>query len=75
MTKMMGKYGLDNTKDGAGVLNILDPFNIFQNTPLYTLKLLGCNRAGDFIKFKTLEDTVYTISYYSFDIINTILFY
>lgn len=33
-------------------LEVQDPFNVFQNTPGYTLKPLGCSRAGDFVEFE-----------------------
>jgi hypothetical protein len=31
--------------------DVVDPFNVFQNTPYYTLKALGCSKAGDHVEF------------------------
>jgi uncharacterized protein YcgI (DUF1989 family) len=34
--------------------HIIDPFNIFQNTPYYSLKPLGSSKAGDHIEFRNV---------------------
>lgn len=39
-----------------------DPFNIFQNTPYYTLKALENSRPGDYIELKAEMDTVVALS-------------
>jgi uncharacterized protein YcgI (DUF1989 family) len=33
---------------------VIDPFNIFQNTPYYSLKALGSSKAGDYAEFKNV---------------------
>ena len=33
---------------------IIDPFNVFQNTPYYSLKALGCSKAGDYCEFENV---------------------
>lgn len=44
-------------------LDIADPFNIFQNTPHYTLKgNLNPSRKGDYIEFEASEDCVCAVS-------------
>ncbi|KAK5175676.1 uncharacterized protein LTR77_000815 [Saxophila tyrrhenica] len=39
-------------------LEVTDPFNIFQNTPNYSLKPLGTSKPGDYIQFEALKDCV-----------------
>ena len=43
-------------------LEVADPFNIFQNTPYYTLKPLNPSRAGDYIEMEALADCVCAVS-------------
>lgn len=31
--------------------HVIDPFNIFQNTPYYSLKALGSSKPGDHVEF------------------------
>lgn len=52
----------------GGVLGVPDPFNVFQNTPAYSLKRLGCSRAGDFVEFEALEDVVCAVSSCPYDL-------
>ena len=42
--------------------DVHDPFNIFQNTPYYSLKALECSRAGDWIELKALVGCVVALS-------------
>lgn len=35
-----------------------DPFNVFQNTPAYSLKPINTSRAGDYCQFEVLVDCV-----------------
>jgi uncharacterized protein len=42
--------------------DVHDPFNIFQNTPYYTLKALENSRKGDFIELKALQRCVVALS-------------
>lgn len=50
-------------------LEITDPFNIFQNTPNYSLKGgLGCSRPGDYVEFEALDDAVVAISSCPYDL-------
>lgn len=51
-------------------LDVGDPFNIFQNTPYYTLKPLGTSKAGDFIEFEALKDAVCAASACPFEIVS-----
>ena len=48
-----------------------DPFNVFQNTPDYCLKDLGCSRAGDFVEFEVLKDAVVAVSSCPYDVVST----
>jgi uncharacterized protein len=48
----MRPYGM------GSYLECTDPFNIFQNTPNYTLKALGCSKPGDYIQFEALMDCI-----------------
>src|SRR5271154_5145504 len=48
-------------------LEVIDPFNIFQNTPYYTMKSLNCSRAGDYIELKVLKDAVCAVSSCPYD--------
>lgn len=50
-------------------LEIADPFNIFQNTPNYTIKgNMNPSRKGDYIEFEASEDCVCAVSSCPFDI-------
>ena len=46
---------------------VTDPFNIFQNTPYYSLKALGCSRADDYVEFEALVDAVCAVSSCPYD--------
>jgi uncharacterized protein YcgI (DUF1989 family) len=48
-------------------LEVTDPFNIFQNTPYYSLKALNCSRAGDYVEFEALKDAVCAVSSCPYD--------
>jgi uncharacterized protein YcgI (DUF1989 family) len=48
-------------------MEVTDPFNIFQNTPYYSLKALNCSRAGDYVEFEALKDAVCAVSSCPFD--------
>lgn len=37
---------------------VKDPFNVFQNTPNYSLKPLNTSKAGDWCQFEVLIDCV-----------------
>ncbi|EON95609.1 putative aminomethyltransferase protein [Phaeoacremonium minimum UCRPA7] len=56
ITEAMTPYGITSR------LELPDPFNIFQNSPNYTLKPLGCSRPGDYIEFEALKDMVCGLS-------------
>jgi len=46
-----------------------DPFNVFQNTPYYTLKGgLGSSRAGDFVEFEAMGECVVAVSCCPFEV-------
>ena len=42
--------------------DVHDPFNVFQNTPYYSLKALENSRKGDFIEMKALMSCVVALS-------------
>lgn len=52
IAEAMEKYGMKS------YLEVTDPFNIFQNTPNYSLKRLGSSKAGDFIEFEAMKDCI-----------------
>ena len=42
---------------------VVDPFNIFQNTPYYTIKgKLNSSRAGDYVEMQAEMDAVVAVS-------------
>ena len=43
-------------------------FNIFQNTPNYTLKPLGSSKPGDYIEFEALKDIICAASCCPYDL-------
>lgn len=56
ITEAMAPYGITTR------LQLPDPFNIFQNSPKYTLKPIGCSRPGDYIEFEAQKDLVCGLS-------------
>ena len=64
VTEAMRPWGMESW------LEVTDPFNIFQNTPYYTLKALGCSRAGDYVEFKALKDAVCAVSSCPYDVVS-----
>ncbi|KAF2727409.1 hypothetical protein EJ04DRAFT_395776, partial [Polyplosphaeria fusca] len=58
----MQKYGMGH------ILDIAEPFNIFQNTPNYSLKRLGSSRPGDYIEFEALENAICAVSSCPYDL-------
>lgn len=59
----MEKYGMKSH------LEVADPFNVFQNTPNYSLKgNMGTSRPGDYIEFEALGDAVVAVSCCPFDL-------
>lgn len=53
--------------EGGGRLGLPDPWNLFQNTPNYSLKGLNTSRAGDFIEVEALMDCLVVASACPFD--------
>jgi hypothetical protein len=47
--------------------DVHDPFNVFQNTPYYSLKALECSRKGDWIEFQALLRCVVALSSCPYD--------
>ncbi|KAI1628868.1 hypothetical protein EDD37DRAFT_615405 [Exophiala viscosa] len=41
---------------------VIDPFNVFQNTPYYTLKALNCSKPGDYLEMRAEMDVVCAVS-------------
>ncbi|KAF2102960.1 hypothetical protein NA57DRAFT_71944 [Rhizodiscina lignyota] len=62
IAEAMEKWGMKS------YLEIADPFNIFQNTPYYSLKPLNPSKAGDYIEFEALGDCVCAVSCCPYDI-------
>ncbi|KAF2658542.1 hypothetical protein K491DRAFT_259376 [Lophiostoma macrostomum CBS 122681] len=58
----MQSFGMED------ILDIAEPFNIFQNTPNYSLKRLGSSKPGDYIEFEALEDAVCAVSSCPYDL-------
>ncbi|TKA68776.1 hypothetical protein B0A55_09570 [Friedmanniomyces simplex] len=71
---VVGEYPFSNRDDCAGNiaevmqpfgmrnhLEVIDPFNIFMNTPNYTLKRLNPSRPGDFMEFKAMKDVIVAV--------------
>lgn len=56
IAEVMRPYGMSSH------LEVTDPFNIFRNTPNYSLKRLGSSKPGDFIEFEALKDSVCAVS-------------
>ena len=54
--EVMRPYGMGSW------IEVPDPFNIFQNTPNYSLKALGSSKPGDYIQFEALLDCVCAVS-------------
>ena len=53
----MRPYGMQHYSE------VVDPFNIFQNTPYYTIKgKLNSSRAGDYVELRAEMDTVVGVS-------------
>ena len=48
-------------------LDVTDPFNIFQNTPNYSLKRLGSSKPGDFVEFEAMQDCICACSSCPYD--------
>jgi uncharacterized protein YcgI (DUF1989 family) len=47
-------FRVDFNLQDAGRNEVVDPFNVFQNTPYYSLKALGCSKAGDYAEFENV---------------------
>ncbi|OCK82517.1 hypothetical protein K432DRAFT_262618, partial [Lepidopterella palustris CBS 459.81] len=62
IAEAMEKWGMKS------YLEIAEPFNIFQNTPNYTLKRLGSSKPGDYIEFEALGDAVCAVSCCPYDL-------
>lgn len=67
IAEVMKPYGMKS------YLEVTDPFNIFQNTPFYTLKALNHSRPGDYIQFEALKDTVCAVSSCPYDIVRLLV--
>jgi len=79
--EMYAKKGVENHRSCAGniaevmephgmgsYLEVTDPFNIFQNTPNYSLKPLGSSKPGDYIEFKAMKDCICAASCCPYDL-------
>lgn len=56
ITEAMEPYGITTR------LQLPDPLNLFQNSPNYTLKSIGCSKPGDYIEFEAQKDLVCGLS-------------
>ncbi|TKA49928.1 hypothetical protein B0A55_13568 [Friedmanniomyces simplex] len=61
IAEVMQPFGMRNH------LEVIDPFNIFMNTPNYTLKRLNPSRPGDFMEFKAMKDVIVAVSSCPYD--------
>lgn len=61
IAEAMKPYGM------GSYLEVSDPFNIFMNTPNYTLKRLNPSKAGDYITMKAMKDVVIAVSSCPYD--------
>ena len=61
IAEVMKPYGM------GSYLEVTDPFNIFMNTPNYTLKRLNPSRPGDVIEFKAMKDVIVAVSSCPYD--------
>ncbi|KAK0862541.1 hypothetical protein LTR57_005216 [Friedmanniomyces endolithicus] len=61
MAEVMKPYGMQSH------LDVTDPFNIFQNTPNYSLKRLGSSKPGDYVTFQALKDCICAASCCPYD--------
>ena len=62
IAEVMKPYGM------GSYVEVTDPFNIFQNTPNYSLKALGSSKPGDYIQFEALKDCVCAASCCPYDL-------
>jgi uncharacterized protein len=62
IAEVMKPYGMGSH------LEVTDPFNIFQNTPNYSLKRLGSSKPGDYVEFEALDDLICAASCCPYDI-------
>ncbi|KAF7505859.1 hypothetical protein GJ744_012481 [Endocarpon pusillum] len=62
IAEVMKPYGMKSH------LEVTHPFNVFQNTPNYTIKALNTSRPGDYIQFEALKDTVCAVSCCPYDL-------
>jgi uncharacterized protein len=58
----MREFGMER------LLEIAEPFNVFQNTPNYSLKRLGSSKPGDYVEFEVLVDAVVAVSSCPYDL-------
>ncbi|KAJ9499048.1 hypothetical protein H2202_005205 [Exophiala xenobiotica] len=56
MAEAMAPWGMKHWSE------VIDPFNVFQNTPYYTLKGLNCSKPGDYVEMKAEMDAVCSVS-------------
>ncbi|KAK5136020.1 hypothetical protein LTR08_004274 [Meristemomyces frigidus] len=62
MAEVMKPYGM------GSYLEVTDPFNIFQNTPNYSLKPLGSSKPGDYVEFVAMKDCICAASCCPYDL-------
>jgi uncharacterized protein len=67
IAEVMEPYGMKSH------LEVTDPFNIFQNTPKYSLKALGSSRPGDYVEFEALKDAVCAVSCCPYDLVGSLV--
>ncbi len=63
IAEVMKSYGMKS------YLEVTDPFNIFQNTPYYTLKALNPSQPGDYIQFEALKASICAVSCCPYDVV------
>lgn len=65
IAEAMKPFGMQSYLDATSV----DPFNVFQNTPDYSLKDIGASRPGDYVEFEVLKDAVVAVSSCPYDLV------
>ncbi|KAJ5790729.1 uncharacterized protein N7518_007740 [Penicillium psychrosexuale] len=64
ITEAMEPYGITSR------LELPDPFNIFMNSPNYTLKPISNSKPGDYIEMEALKDLIIGISCCPYDLVS-----
>ena len=67
LAEAMEHAGYGGGRRSEDILDLPDPWNLFQNTPNYTLKGLNTSRAGDYIELEAMMDVLVVASSCPYD--------